>query len=72
MNHQRLNTREAAKYLGLSEGTLEKLRIVGGGPEYFKPNRRVVYDRDALDAWLSGKRRRSTSDAGLHAADAKK
>ena len=31
---------------------------------YLKPNRRVIYDRDDLDAWLDGKRRRSTSDHG--------
>ena len=60
----RMSTPEAATYLGLSARTLEKLRISGGGPEYLKPNRRVVYDRDVLDEWLAGKRRRSTSDPG--------
>lgn len=61
---QRMSTRNAAAYVGLSARTLEKLRITGGGPLYLKPNRRVIYDRDDLDAWLSGKRRRSTSDQG--------
>ena len=61
---KRLSTCEAAEYVGLSARTLEKLCITGGGPEFLKPNRRVVYDRNDLDAWLAGKRRRSTSDAG--------
>ena len=64
MERTRLNTREAAAYMGLSSRTLEKLRVAGGGPEYFKPNRRVIYDRDALDTWLASKCRRSTSDQG--------
>lgn len=63
---QRMSTREAAAYTGLSARTLEKLRITGGGPEYLKitPTRRVAYDREALDGWLASKRRRSTSDSG--------
>ncbi len=64
---QRFSTRQAATYVGLSPRTLEKLRIAGGGPEYFKPNRRVVYDQTALDAWLTAYRRRSTSDKGATA-----
>ena len=61
---QRMSTRVAAAYVGLSARTLEKFRITGGGPQFLKPNRRVVYDRDDLDAWLDGKRRLSTSDNG--------
>ena len=57
-------TPAAAAYVGLSARTLEKFRITGGGPQFLKPNRRVVYDRDDLDSWLDGKRRRSTSDQG--------
>jgi excisionase family DNA binding protein len=68
MERQRLNTREAARYTGLSARTLEKLRIVGGGPEFLKPTRRVLYERTALDAWLSSKRRRSTSMEAPRAA----
>ena len=61
---ERLNTSQAAVVVGLSRRTLEKLRTQGGGPEYFKPTRRVVYDRKTLEIWLAGKRRRSTSDPG--------
>ncbi len=61
---QRMPTPAAAAYVGLSARTLEKFRITGGGPQFLKPNRRVVYDRDDLDSWLDGKRRRSTSDQG--------
>ncbi|MGE0735301.1 MAG: helix-turn-helix transcriptional regulator [Alphaproteobacteria bacterium] len=61
-NRQRINTRDAARYLGLSARTLEKLRVTGGGPPYFKALRRVVYEISALDQWLAPRVRRSTSD----------
>lgn len=55
---------EAAAYTGLSASTLNKLRVFGGGPVFLKLGHRVVYDQTDLDAWLNGKRRRSTSDDG--------
>jgi len=54
----------AADYLGLSPATLETLRIRGGGPTFSKLGRRVVYQREDLDAWLAERKRRSTSDPG--------
>lgn len=58
-----LNTREAAKRIGLSKSTLDKLRVLGGGPVYLKLGRSVFYlDRDLQD-WLSARRRSSTSAA---------
>lgn len=59
---QRMNTEQAAHYLGLSPRTLEKLRLTGGGPSYLKPGRRVIYERLELDRWIEATRRRSTSD----------
>lgn len=56
-----LRTEDAANYTGLSASTLTKLRLTGGGPEYIKLGKVVVYDLADLDAWLSSKRRRSTS-----------
>lgn len=60
----RLNVTEAAAYTGISASTLNKLRVFGGGAIYSKIGRRVVYEVDALDAWLSTKQRTSTSDTG--------
>lgn len=58
-----LRTEDAANYTGLSASTLTKLRLTGGGPEYIKLGKVVVYDLADLDAWLLSKRRRSTSVA---------
>ncbi|CAN5307378.1 hypothetical protein BH11PSE2_BH11PSE2_08690 [soil metagenome] len=54
----------AARHVGLSASTLNKLRVFGGGPVFLKLGRRVAYDVADLDAWLASKRRRSTSDNG--------
>ena len=50
--HNKLRPPEAAKYLGLAESTLAKLRMGRDGPVFHKLGRAVVYDRDDLDAWL--------------------
>jgi hypothetical protein len=57
-----LNTREAARYLGIGESTLEKLRLFGDGPRYSKPVRRILYRRSDLDEYVAAHLRRSTSD----------
>jgi predicted DNA-binding transcriptional regulator AlpA len=57
-----MRTRGASAHTGLSESTLEKLRITGGGPAFLKLGRVVVYDSADLDAWLASRRRVSTSD----------
>ena len=38
---KRLRTPEAAAYLGLSPSTLEKLRLYGGGPVYYKSGPKI-------------------------------
>lgn len=53
---------DAAEYLGLATQTLAKLRLSGDSPPYFKVGRRVLYERNELDAWLALRRRKSTSD----------
>lgn len=55
------DTRAAALYLGLSPRTLEKWRLSGEGPSYFKRGRRCLYRLDDLDAWAEAGRRNSTS-----------
>ena len=67
------STRQACHYLldqhGIvrSSATLNKLRVVGGGPEFRKVGgKHVAYDKSALDNWaqsLISRRLRSTSEA---------
>jgi hypothetical protein len=54
----------AARWLGLSESTLEKWRLVGCGPPFRKFGRSVAYARADLEAWASINLRTSTSDRG--------
>ncbi len=61
---RKLPVSEAARFIGLSKSTLDKLRISGGGPTYLQLGRRVLYDVADLEAWLTSKRRSSTSDNG--------
>jgi Helix-turn-helix domain len=57
-----LSNQEAADFLHLSPRTLEKLRVVGGGPPFLKLGRRVVYAAADLEAWAQRRRCDSTSD----------
>lgn len=63
-----LTTAEAARYLRLSQPTLERFRLTGDGPLFIKLGpglrARVVYRRADLDDWLHGHRRRDTSNGG--------
>lgn len=59
-----LRVGEAAKFLALSVSFLNKLRCSGGGPAFRKIGRAVLYDPADLEAWLSERRRVSTSDDG--------
>jgi hypothetical protein len=59
-----LRTPEAARFLGLSPRTLEKHRVYGTGPTYYKLGGRVVYALDDLKAWAARGTRASTSDPG--------
>lgn len=49
----RMRPRDAAIYLGLSEGTLANKRITGDGPRFIKPGGRIFYFKRDLDAWLT-------------------
>ena len=63
-----LTTPAAAKILGISRKTLEKWRVVGGGPRYRKLGRLVRYAEDDLHEWAERDVRRSTSDPGPEGA----
>jgi predicted DNA-binding transcriptional regulator AlpA len=58
-----LQARDAARFVGLSESTLAKLRLNGNGPVYCKLGRRVVYRVADLEQWLQSRTTRDTSDA---------
>ena len=64
LHQEYVRTRQAARYLSLSPRTLEKLRVNGTGPDYFKMDRAVLYAIGELDAWLARNRRNSTSETG--------
>jgi hypothetical protein len=59
---QYLNNDEAAHVLNLSPRTLEKFRVIGGGPRFRKFGRRVVYSAQDLEAWAEARACDSTSD----------
>lgn len=68
-----LNTAQASDHTlkrtghRISPAHLKKLRCVGGGPEFQRWGRFVVYPVDALDTWIANRlsdRKRSTSDDG--------
>lgn len=57
-----LTTEEAAEFLRLSPRTLEKQRVIGGGPRYRKFGRRVLYAIDELEGWANQRSHEMTSD----------
>ncbi|MBK6869125.1 MAG: helix-turn-helix domain-containing protein [Burkholderiales bacterium] len=69
-----LTNDEAAEYLRLSPRTLEKQRVIGGGPRFRKFGRRVMYAMVDLDTWAADRSFETTSDpeyAAHHAADSR-
>lgn len=69
-----LTNDEAAAYLRLSPRTLEKQRVIGGGPRFRKFGRRVMYAAVDLDAWADQHSFEATSDPEYterHAADSR-
>ncbi|KHK52061.1 transcriptional regulator [Ralstonia sp. A12] len=69
-----LTNDEAAEYLRLSPRTLEKQRVIGGGPRFRKFGRRVMYAVTDLEAWADQRSFEATSDpeyAEHHSADSR-
>ena len=56
-----VDTTEAAKRLGLSASTLNKLRLTGGGPRFATLGRAIRYRVSDLDAWVAARLRENTS-----------
>jgi predicted transcriptional regulator len=51
-----LNTHDAAKYLGVSESLLNKLRQTGDEPRFCRIGKKVVYETKELKRFLKSKR----------------
>lgn len=69
-----LTNDEAADYLRLSPRTLEKQRVIGGGPRFRKFGRRVMYAVSDLDAWADARSYEATCDPEYverHAGDSR-
>ena len=63
-NPEFLTNDEAAAFLRLSPRTLEKQRVLGGGPRYRKFGTRVLYAVGDLRTWADGRAYGMTSDPG--------
>ena len=57
-----LTNDEAAEFLRLSPRTMEKSRVIGGGPRFHKFGRRVLYAIGDLEAWAAKRSFDMTSD----------
>ena len=57
-----LTNNEAAEFLRLSPRTLEKQRVIGGGPRFRKFGRRVMYAVADLETWADARSFEMTSD----------
>ena len=69
-----LTNDEAAEFLKLSPRTLEKQRVIGGGPRFRKFGRRVMYAVADLETWADARSFEATSDpeyAEHHSGDSR-
>jgi len=57
-----LTTMQAAQYICLKPATLERLRVVGGGPKFRKHGRYILYHIRDLDHWSHSRTHETTSD----------
>ncbi len=67
-HRKKFDTAGAANYLSLGKSTLEKFRIIGGGPAFSKIGKKVLYDAADLDAWFNRHKRTSLSDSAASVA----
>lgn len=59
----RVDSKNAAAFIGLSEKTLAMMRSCGKGPKYLKRGR-IFYFVEDLSSWIKDGEARSTSQAG--------
>lgn len=65
---ERLSVPQAAKYVGLSATTLNKMRCTGRGPRYLKLGSRIYYRRNDLDQYINANTVETTDSRGMAAA----
>ena len=60
----RMNTKNAAMYMGISTGRLAVMRCDGNGPKFIKAGG-IYYFKEDIDSWLieGGKRIKTGSDS---------
>lgn len=58
----RMDGKNAAAYLGLTQKSLAIMRSLGNGPAFFKLGGKCFYMRADLDAWIQSRRATSTAD----------
>jgi hypothetical protein len=64
----RMDTKNAALYLGYAEKTLAQMRSNGAGPRFIKPGKVFYFQKD-LDEWVASKGRvKTTAQARLAAS----
>jgi excisionase family DNA binding protein len=69
MTETLLTTEQAAQYLGVSKAFLERDRWAGAKIPFIRVGVRAVrYRKSDLDAYITSRVRRSTSDPGTKAA----
>lgn len=64
----RLRTPEAAAYVGASVSYMNKARVYGSGPPFFKTGKWISYSVADLDAWMATRKHASTSEYTTSAA----
>ena len=57
-----LDTRSVAAHTNTSVSFWNQRRVRGDGPPFIKLGSRVLYDLDAVEAWLNERARHSTSE----------
>ena len=66
MAQQWFTCEEAAVYMRCSRSFLDKKRVAGGGPKYYKVGAKILYAAEDLDSWRNDQRRLNTGpDGGL-------
>lgn len=61
----KLSAADAAKRIGITIAQLQKLRLTGDGPPFFKiGQRKVLYATTDIDTWLASRRTTRTPGHG--------